>query len=68
MVYLKTKAVFYLFDVGEEKDRLMQEEEEEDQTLENTYIQAERVKSFNFPTYAPPNVKDDMVRCGPVFN
>ena len=38
-----------------------EEEEEHENILDDVILEASKVKNYTFPTYAPPNVKDDMV-------
>ncbi|XP_060601443.1 cilia- and flagella-associated protein 221-like [Ruditapes philippinarum] len=44
---------------AEEKEK-MQEEEKKELIPENLELHADRIKQHQFPTYVPPNVKDDM--------
>ena len=46
------------------KDQLAEQEEEaneQDTLIDSIKLDPENIKSFAFPTYVPPNVKDDMV-------
>jgi hypothetical protein len=38
----------------------MQEDEKKELIPENLELRADRIKQHQFPTYVPPNVKDDM--------
>ncbi|XP_064648100.1 cilia- and flagella-associated protein 221-like [Lineus longissimus] len=61
--YLKTLVQ----DIGKRKQsfhhspsKLLQEKEEQKECEVDKYMTADKIKSVTFPTYVPPNVKDDM--------
>lgn len=51
--------IFTICISAEEKEKLSADEKKE-LIPENLELQADRIKQHQFPTYVPPNVKDDM--------